>query len=355
MRIKSIPASNTHNSIQISMTTTQLSEKIQNQNAGNTGNASSFVPHPIEVALADIDSELIPSKGLYAVLPAYNEELVIGTVVLRTKQYVDRVIVIDDGSSDRTAEVARLAGADVVRLEHNTGKAYALLLGLRRARESGCTAAVMLDADGQHDPSEIRAVAELVSIGKADLVIGSRFLEDNRNIPSYRQVGQKTLDLFTNLGAKSKVTDSQSGFRALSCQALDNLDFKSDGYNVESDMIAHFSAMGLPIKEVPITVNYEVPHKHKMNPISHGVGVFTRVINLIAYQRPLLMFGFTGIIFVITGLLAASSAFSEYHATTRFPFLLSMGSMLLLFMGMLMVITGLLLNTLLMLMNERRK
>jgi glycosyltransferase involved in cell wall biosynthesis len=337
------------------MTTTQLSENIQDQNAGQTGASPSFVPHPIEVSLTDINPELIPLKGLYAVLPAYNEELVIGTVVLRTRQYVDRVIVVDDGSSDRTAEVAGLAGADVVRLEHNTGKAYALLLGLRRARETGCTAAVMLDADGQHDPSEIKRVAGLVSIGKADLVIGSRFLEDKGNIPSYRQVGQKTLDLFTNLGAKTKVTDSQSGFRALSCQALDNLDFKSDGYNVESDMIAHFSAMGLPIKEVPITVNYEVPHKHKKNPVTHGVGVLTRVINLIAYQRPLLMFGFSGVIFVIVGLLTASSAFSEYHATSRFPFLLSMGSMLFLIMGMLMVITGLLLNTLLMLMNERRK
>ena len=220
-------------------------------------------------------------------------------MILRTRQYVDRVIVVDDGSSDRTAEVAKLAGADVVRLDHNTGKAYALLLGLRRALETGCTVAVMLDADGQHDPSEIHRVAGLVSIGKADLVIGSRFLDDTRKIPSYRQFGQKTLDLFTNLGAKTKVTDSQSGFRALSRQALGNLDFKSDGYNVESDMISHFSALGLPIKEVPITVNYDVPHKHKKNPVTHGVGVLTRLIDLILYRRPLLMFGIPGLFFVI--------------------------------------------------------
>ena len=117
--------------------------------------------------------------------------------------------------------------------------------GLKRARETGCTVAVMLDADGQHDPREIQRVAGMVSAGKADLVIGSRFLEKNGGIPAYRQVGQKILDLFTNMGAKTKVTDSQSGFRALSRKALDNLDFRSDGYNVESDMIAHFSAQGL--------------------------------------------------------------------------------------------------------------
>jgi glycosyltransferase involved in cell wall biosynthesis len=327
---------------------------IQSQTINRTSKSSSFTPHLIDVTNNDIDPRLNLFKGLYAVLPAYNEELVIGSLVLRTRQYVDRVIVVDDGSSDRTAEVARLAGADVVRLDHNTGKAYALLLGLRRALETGCNVAVMLDADGQHDPSEIQRVAGLVSIGSADLVIGSRFLDDKRKIPSYRQFGQKTLDLFTNFGAKTKVTDSQSGFRALSRQALNNLDFKSDGYNVESDMIAHFSAMGLPIMEVPITVSYDVPHKHKKNPVTHGVGVLSRLIDLIIYRRPLLMFGIPGLFFVILGLAAGSRAFSEYYATSKFSYSMSMVSMLGLIMGMLLIIAGLLLSTLLMIVKERR-
>jgi glycosyltransferase involved in cell wall biosynthesis len=296
-----------------------------------------------------------PQKGIYAVLPAYNEELVIGSVVLRTRQFVDRVIVVDDGSSDRTAEVAKLAGADVIRLDHNTGKAYALLLGLRHARETGCTVAVMLDADGQHDPSEIPRVAGMVSIGKADLVIGSRFLYKNRSIPPYRQFGQKTLDLFTNIGSKAKVTDSQSGFRALSCQALDNLDFKSDGYNVESDMIAHFTAMGLPIMEVPISVNYNVPNKHKKHPLTHGLGVLSRLIDLITRKRPLLMFGLPGVIFVAIGLLSAYQAFNEYYVTSKFSYTLSMVSLVFLVIGMFMGISGLLLNTLVSIINEQRR
>jgi glycosyltransferase involved in cell wall biosynthesis len=307
--------------------------------------------HPIQVNDADV---YLPGKGIFAVLPAFNEELVIGSIVLRTKQYVDHVIVVNDGSSDRTGEVAKLAGAEVIQLEYNTGKAYTILLGLRRARETGCTVAVMLDADGQHDPREILRVAGLVSAGKADLVIGSRFLEKKRGIPAHRQVGQKILDLFTNMGAKTKVTDSQSGFRALSCQALDNLDFRSDGYNVESDMIAHFSTLGLPIMEVPISVNYDVPNKHKKHPLTHGMGVLTRVINMIAYQRPLLMFGVPGIIFVGVGLLTASFAFSEYYTTSKFSFILSMVSMLFLIMGMLMGIAGLLLNTLVTIVRENK-
>jgi glycosyltransferase involved in cell wall biosynthesis len=340
--------------IRISMTTTQLSKNIQNQDAGKTSTSSVVAPHLIEAPSNDIDDRLNLFKGLYAVLPAYNEELVIGSVILLTRQYVDRVIVVDDGSSDRTARVAKLAGADVVRLEHNTGKAYALLLGLRRARETGCTVAVMLDADGQHDPNEIQRVARLVSIGKADLVIGSRFLNNNGRIPYYRQFGQKTLDLFTNVGAKTKFTDSQSGFRALSCQALDNLDFKSDGYNVESDMISHFSAMGLPIMEVPISVNYDVPHKHKMHPVTHGIGVFTRLINLILYHRPLLIFGLPGIFLITLGLFTGSLAFAYYYDTSKFSYGYFMITMLSLIMGMLFVISALLLHTLVMIVKDHR-
>ena len=331
--------------------TNALPSPVSEDNPVNKSKTSpSYKLHLIQVE--DVEP---PQKGLYAVLPAYNEELVIGSVVLRCRQYVDRVIVVDDGSSDRTAEVAKLAGADVIRLDHNTGKAYALLLGLRHARNTGCIVAVMLDADGQHDPSEIQRLAGLVSIGKADLVIGSRFLYKNRGIPAYRQFGQKTLDLFTNIGSKTTVTDSQSGFRALSCQALDNLDFRSDGYNVESDMIAHFSAMGLPIMEVPISVNYDVPNKHKKHPLTHGLGVFSRTIDLITRKRPMLMFGVPGLIFVIIGLLSASLAFNEYYITSKFSYGLSMASMLLLVIGIFMGITGLLLNTLVSIIEEQRK
>jgi len=134
------------------MTATEPSIDTKDLVIDKSNTLPSFQAHLIEVSLNDLDSVYVNPRDICAVLPAYNEELVIGSVILRTKQYVNRVIVVDDGSTDRTAEVAKLAGAEVIRLDHNTGKAYTILLGLRRARETGCTVAVMLDADGQHDP-----------------------------------------------------------------------------------------------------------------------------------------------------------------------------------------------------------
>ncbi len=226
--------------------------------------------------------------GAFAVVaPAYNEALVIGSVVLLAKKHTDRVIVVDDGSTDRTAETARLAGADVIRMPQNGGKAKAMMAGFARARELGYEAVVMLDGDGQHDPEEIPIVAAPVLAGVADLVIGSRFLEARAEIPAYRRAGQIVLNGFTNLSVDGgfAMTDSQSGFRALSRRALENLTFASDGYNIESDMIAHVAPLDLRITEVPISVTYDVPHKHKKNPVSHGFGVLARILGLIGSRR----------------------------------------------------------------------
>ncbi|MFA4876120.1 MAG: glycosyltransferase family 2 protein [Methanoregula sp.] len=295
-------------------------------------------------------------KGLIAVIPAYNEQIALGSVVLLVKQYVDRVIVVDDGSNDRTAEIATAAGAEVIRLDHNMGKAYALLVGLKRARDLDCRAAVMLDADGQHYSRDIPRLAAPALSGEADLVIGSRFIakNGNGNIPFYRKAGQKTLTMFTRVGTQQDVSDSQSGYRVLSRKALNFLDFKSEGYNVESDMIAHFGANGLVIKEIPIDVRYNVPHKHKKNAVRHGMGVLAQLINLISYRRPLLAFGIPGFVLTVGGLIAEMWVFTELRLNNTFHDVLAVGSAFVLVLGMLLVITALILNTLVRIMNERK-
>ena len=312
---------------------------------------------PVYSATASKTPAVVPDgrlKGVTVVIPAYNEELSIGSVVLKTCRIVQKVIVVDDGSTDRTAEVARYAGADVIRLEENQGKAHALLLGLRRAHDIGCTAAISIDGDGQHTTHDIPRVVQPILDGKADLVIGSRFLGKKNGVPAYRRAGQRALDIFTTIGSGHKCTDSQSGFRAFSKKALDNLDFASTGYNIESDMISHFASRGLVIAEVPITVRYEVPHKHKKNFLAHGMGVLAQVINLISYRRPLLAFGIPGLLLFTVGFIASSYAFTEYYISSKFPFELSMVGTVLLILGMLCITAGLILNALVAILKDQR-
>jgi len=286
-----------------------------------------------------------------AVIPAYNEGLVIGSVVLQARQHADHVIVVDDGSADRTADIARLAGADVIEMPENGGKAKAMMAGFAWARALSYEAVVMLDGDGQHNPAQIPAVAAPVLAGEADLVIGSRFLEIQAEIPKYRIAGQKVLNGFTNLsvdGGTFATTDSQSGFRALSRRALENLTFVSEGYNIESDMIAHFAPLGLKMTEVPISVTYDVPHKHKKNPVSHGFGVLARIVGLIGYKRPLLSFGISGLFVTLFGIGAEFYTFSEYYRIGQFHYIVFTGGFAALILGLLLVTSGLILNSLVM-------
>ena len=251
------------------------------------------------------------SGMVVAIVPAYNEELAIGSVVLETKKHVEAVIVVDDGSTDKTAEIAGLAGAIVLRLDQNYGKADALMRGFDLARQNGFAAGVMLDGDGQHDPSELPSLVYPVLQGEADLVIGSRYLEASHATPGYRRTGQRLLDVATNMSTDHKVTDSQSGFRALSKKAMDSLDFESKGFNIESDMIIHFSQKGLKVKEVPIGAHYDVPHKHKKNPLSHGIAVMGGVVRLVSQSRPLLIFGVPGFLLFLSGLILGAGSIFE--------------------------------------------
>ena len=295
------------------------------------------------------------ARSFAVVVPAYNEGLVIGSVVLLAQKHVDRVIVVDDGSTDRTAETARLAGADVIEMPENGGKAKAMMAGFARARALGYEAVVMLDGDGQHDPNDIPAVAAPVLAGVADLVIGSRFLDAGAEIPAYRRAGQVVLNGFTNLSTDGgfATTDSQSGFRALSRQALDNLTFASEGYTIESDMIAHFAPLGLKMTEVPISVTYDVPHKHKKNPVTHGFGVLTRIVGLIGHRRPLLFFGIPGGAIAFLGIGLGIYTFSELFRIGQFHYVMFTLGITALILGLLLISSGLILNFLVSMMGHR--
>lgn len=282
-------------------------------------------------------------------IPCYNEEMTIGSIVLKAKRYSDDVLVIDDGSSDATAGLAQLAGAMVISHINNRGKAASILTAVRYAREQDYDALVLLDGDGQHNVDEIPALLDPIFSYNADMVIGSRFLrsaDGTNGVPSYRRLGQITLDLVTNATSPHKSSDSQSGFRALSRKALANFNISSEGYNIESDMITHFANGGYNIREVPISVRYDIPNGHKKHSLSHGFDILSHVIGFISYKRPMLAFGIPGIIFALIGVLLGVYTFSTYYTEGVFHYIVYMVSMVTLILGLLLVITGLIMNSL---------
>ena len=151
---------------------------------------------------------------ILAAIPCFNEEATIGSVVIKAKRYVDEVLVVDDGSIDDTANVAKEAGATVIRHGGNRGYGAAIQSCIKYAREHDFDAMVILDGDGQHDANEIPTVLKPILEGKADISVGSRFLEERhkKKVPLYRRFGIKVITWFTNLGSgKSKrVVDGQS-------------------------------------------------------------------------------------------------------------------------------------------------
>jgi glycosyltransferase involved in cell wall biosynthesis len=237
---------------------------------------------------------------IVAVIPAFNEERFIGSVVLVARQYADQVIVVDDGSSDRTAELATAAGARVVRQGVQGGKGRALNAGFRLARRLSPTAVVVLDGDAQHDPAEIPSLVAPILAGQADVVIGSRFLEVRSAIPWWRQVGQHALTAATNAASGVRLTDSQTGYRAFSPAALDHLFFHSGGLSVESEMQFQLGQGTLRITEVPVHVQYL--DGSKRNPVMHGLKVIDTIVGLVARKRPLLLIGAPGLMLATVGL-----------------------------------------------------
>ncbi|NJE86009.1 glycosyltransferase [Thermococcus sp. CX2] len=289
------------------------------------------------------------SHNILIAIPAYNEELTIGSVVALSRRYGD-VLVVDDGSKDKTYDIAISAGAHVIKHSQNMGKAQALKTAFKYAAEKGYDVVVCLDADGQHNPEEIPKLLEPILNDEADMVIGSRFLDGaKKNIPFYRRFGLWVLNTTTNMSLNGtlKITDSQSGFRAMNKKALSELmKINSNGYSVESDMLVYLAEKGVRITEVPITVRYDVPNKHKKNPLAHGFGVLTDLVSLIGYRRPLLLFGMLSLISFLAAIILGYLAFLPYYGEGTVYLTPAIGSGIFAIIGIQLFVAGLTLNVL---------
>lgn len=296
-------------------------------------------------ALTVFTDSLTPSTTdlVVAVIPAYNEERFIGSVVLRAKSKVHTVIVVDDGSTDRTARLAEAAGAAVIRLPTNQGKGQALNKGFERALTHHPQVVVVLDADSQHDPDELPSLVTPILAGDADVVIGSRFSATKNRVPRHRRFGQGILTRMTNAASGPQVTDSQSGYRAFSARALTRLDFGSQGLGVESEMQFLLKGTNLRVAEIPIHVHYR--DKAKRNPVHHGIQVMDLILALVARRRPLLFFSGPGILLMLLGLIVGTSVIQTLDTTQLLPIGTALVTTILILAGILLGITGIILHS----------
>jgi glycosyltransferase involved in cell wall biosynthesis len=292
-----------------------------------------------------------------AVIPAYNEDRFIGSVVLKARRYVDVVIVVDDGSTDATGEIAEAAGAVVVRHAQNGGKGTALNSGFRRACELGAEAVIVLDGDGQHLTVEIGQVVAPIIAGEADIVVGSRYLREGSAVPRHRVWGHRVFTGLTNLLSGVRVTDSQSGFRAFSGQAVQAICFQSNGFSVESEMQFLADEHHLRMMEVPISACYE--DKPKRSVLAHGVMVLNGVLRLVGQYRPLLFFGAPSFVLFLAGLGWGAWVVEIYRNSQTLAVGYALISVLLATLGSLGLFTAIILHSvrglLLSMLNPRRE
>lgn len=294
-------------------------------------------------------------QNITVILPAYNEELSIGSIALLTRFYANNVIVVDDGSADRTAEIARNAGAQVIVHETNTGKGGALKTGFKAAVDQGADIIVTMDSDGQHNPADIPKLIAPIIEGNADVVNGSRYLNDlEKNTPIYRRVGQTILDKVTNINSGIELTDSQSGFRAFAASTTGVFRFDAQGMGIESEMLADAGKAGLRIREVEIGVRYDVDGS-TLNPIRHGLEVFVMVLKDIQFNKPLYYFTVPGLSLGIGGLYIGAHFLQTFASGGDLQLGTTVLMVLLIVVGTFMALTGILLHSVSSVMKTARR
>lgn len=229
-------------------------------------------------------------------IPCYNEENRIASVIVGCQQYASTVYVCDDGSRDLTAEIASKMGAVVLRHKNNLGYGAALRTLFDAASDSNLKAVVTFDGDGQHDPQCIDQLIKPILDGEADIVIGSRFGEKKKeeSVPGYRKVGIKLITAATNAASSLNVKDSQSGLRAYDVRFLRKIMPSEMDMSASTEILSKASTLQLRIRELPVQIKYhEDSSTH--NPLVHGGSVLLGIAKQYSLKHPLLFYGFPGL------------------------------------------------------------
>lgn len=219
---------------------------------------------------------------LAIVIPAYNEEgsiiEVLNKIPTRLKGISEIIpIVVDDGSTDKTYDLAKGSTKHVARHVVNLGLGAALTTGFETAKKLNCDFAVTLDGDGQHNPNDIERIIGPILKKKADVVIGTR-MKNTAGMPPIKIFGNWAMNLITFIVFRQWSSDSQSGMRVLGKKALKKMVFHSVGYEISSEIIGEIKRSNLKLQEVPIEVIYSDYSMIKGQNIFNAINIFTRII-----------------------------------------------------------------------------
>lgn len=219
-------------------------------------------------------------KKFCVIVPAFREEKRIGQVASACRAQGLDVVVVDDGSADRTAEEAEKAGAHVIRHDHNQGKGVALNTGFAYAREKGYEAVITADADGQHDPAELGKFIEAYQRTGIPVLVGNRMAHPE-SMPFVRRCTNRFMSWMLSRVMKQYVPDTQCGYRLYRCDVLPFISAHAERFAAESEVLLYVAARGLRIGAVRIATIY-TDHASKINPLSDTVRFFSM---LWRYQR----------------------------------------------------------------------
>jgi glycosyltransferase involved in cell wall biosynthesis len=290
--------------------------------------------------LSTVDGNMLIVAGI----PAFNEEKTIAKVVLSAQKYANIVVVCDDGSSDLTGPIAERMGAIVVKHEKNSGYGAALQSLFKRARELKADVLVTLDSDGQHDPSEIPTLVKPIEQGLAEVVLGSRFKDENgtADMPMYRQFGVKVITKLAN-GSSNGVSDAQSGFRAYSKKAMDSLSVCENGMSASLELLIAINKNGLKVCEVPISCKYSNSvgvETSTENAFAHGIGLIMNLVKMVVEDRPLRYLGFPGMISMVIGTFFGVWMMNLFAETHEIITNVALASIAFILIGFFMILTA---------------
>ena len=285
-------------------------------------------------------------------IPAYNEEKNIASIITKLKNITDSIIVCDDGSSDMTSEISKNLGAIVISHKKNMGYGAAIRTIFQKSVELDSDILVTFDADGQHRIDDVNKILQPLENNEADIVIGSRFLDNESKVPNYRKIGIKVITQVTNASLKKKLTDSQSGFRAYNKQALTQISPSEMGMGISTEILIKASNKGLRIAEIPITILYH-DDASTHNPVSHGTSVLVSTIKFTSIEHPLKFYGIPSIIFLIIGSAFTYSAIQYYVEIGRLNTNLTVIGAGAILIGLVLLISAILLYSIVNVIREK--